>query len=446
MNPKLRTVVERINEWCGRRSISYDIAIDEQDLQGVLLFKRDAGYASELMDHIRPVLENEGIYARARQVRSGVVLAFSLKALSESELDNYTGESIVGKTDFASKIDGVFKGVVVTPLAPAAPPDLRTALFATARELKETAFKFPTTGNNKRAGQRRHTFDSRRSASSVNEPGPLRKKKQLRAQGETEGMLTTDQLRGHGRRNSRSEALNRRLDGVFSELATPDQPAPPGGAEGLKGMGAEQQPADLFQRFNAALQELGTQMGVGPLQDKLKEQGIKWKKSEDGQALIFFVKNGDTGAPQPVARVGSQTLAKPQDFQKALSQMLDFSKGQAPGEEEQKQQEVQDVQKRLREIATNMAPQDPEKQAAVMKAAAPPGVPTPAPPAAGPGATAPGGGGGLAKNAGPNKPAPTKPQNPKVSNLAAQAKKPKSPGGSLGSVGPRPTTASRGPK
>lgn len=379
MHQKLRQVTTALDEWCHKRGIDYDIACDQQDLQGLLLFKRDMSRATELINHLRPLLESEGIHARVQRVRSGVILAFSLKGLSESDLAKLTGTQPI-KSDFADRITGTFDGTYISPTVQIEKPtNLKTDLLRSARQLRENNYKYPTTAMDSTCGGTRFkTFSGN--------------KKKIKEAGNHKIL--------------RHEAVLKRVDAAISELTIPQNGTPPtpGGADGLAGMGANHQPADLFQRFNAALQELGNQTSGQPLQNELRRMGIKWKKSEDGQALIFFVTNADTKAPQPIARIDSNVISKPQDFQKALSQMLDLSKGQAPGTGEQEKLAAQEADKRLREIATQMAPEDPSKQAAVNQMAPPTLIQKMQP-----------------------QPQAQKPQNNRVSALAAQAKKPKLP-------------------
>lgn len=122
------------------------------------------------------------------------------------------------------------------------------------------------------------------------------------------------------------------------------------------------QAPDLFGKFAKALQVLGNQMGVGPLQDALRKQGINWKKSDDGQSIILYIINAQTKAPQPLARISAETLQNPNDFEEQLTTMLDFAKGDAPGSFKQKQKEMQDQQKALRDIAQSVVPDENDVQ------------------------------------------------------------------------------------
>lgn len=147
---------------------------------------------------------------------------------------------------------------------------------------------------------------------------------------------------------SKRSEFNRELKEALDGIATPT--------------GA--QPDDLFKKFARALRVLGQQMGFGPLQDRLREQGIQWKKSDDNQAIILYIQNATTGAPQPIARVSHETLSNPSDFEQQLTHMLDFSTGDAPGAFQQKQQEVKDQEKAVRDIAKAITPQDQESEVA----------------------------------------------------------------------------------
>jgi len=378
VNVKLKQICDLVDRWCGQQGVVYDIVCDEDDLQGLMLFKRDRGKVRELLRDLHPLVDESGIHVREHLARSGTILVFSLRALSEHELariDNYIlfGGGQVSR-HFAHAIDRVFDGPPPAPASRPAEQPLRDRLMASARRLAEAQRKTPTRAfrrasagsqfrnsvspGNGDGQDRGNTTDGTSNSTtaptqSANAPA-LGPKKGLGVSESFCGRLDDALLGVHGNLTELLEAVHRRW-GILSELA------PPGGAPGLQGMGAEHQPGDLFQRFAQALSTLGQQMNIGPLQQLLKQQGIQWKKSEDGQALIFYVVNAQTKAPQPIARVGSQTLAKPQEFQKQLASMLDFAKGQAPGTEQQKYEEAQEAQKQLRDIANQLAPQDPSK-------------------------------------------------------------------------------------
>jgi hypothetical protein len=123
--------------------------------------------------------------------------------------------------------------------------------------------------------------------------------------------------------------------------------------ESLDGIATETgaQPGELFKKFGQAMWALGNEIGVGPLHEVLKKKGINWKKSKDGQSIIFYVTNAETEAPQPIARISAQSLEKPHDFQQQLINVLDFARGEAPGTFKQRQEVMRDQEKAVREIA-----------------------------------------------------------------------------------------------
>ncbi|MHA1289159.1 MAG: hypothetical protein ACTSPB_17360, partial [Candidatus Thorarchaeota archaeon] len=136
--------------------------------------------------------------------------------------------------------------------------------------------------------------------------------------------------------------------------------------EALDGMATETdaQPSVLFKQFARALRVLGQRMGLGPLQDRLKEQGIAWKQSDDGQAIILTIKNATTKADQPIARISHETLSNPGDFEVQLKSMLDFATGDAPGAFAQKETEIADRKKAISDIAKAVQPRDEESEVA----------------------------------------------------------------------------------
>lgn len=128
----------------------------------------------------------------------------------------------------------------------------------------------------------------------------------------------------------------------------------------------ENQESDsIFQRFATSLAELGRKMGIGPLQDRLKEQGIKWKKSDDGNRIILYIINDTTNAPQPIASIDAESLANQNQFQETLMNMLDYARGKAPGEFKQEQEVIRQQEKLIRDVS-KLATQDNEQEAAQM--------------------------------------------------------------------------------
>jgi len=118
------------------------------------------------------------------------------------------------------------------------------------------------------------------------------------------------------------------------------------------------QPSELFTKFGNALTAFGDKLGLGPVQNMLKQRGIKYNKSKDGQAIILYVINSITQTPQPIARINADLLEKPGDFETQLLNILDFAKGEAPGTTKQRQEELKNQQTVAREIAQQLQPQD----------------------------------------------------------------------------------------
>lgn len=137
---------------------------------------------------------------------------------------------------------------------------------------------------------------------------------------------------------------NTRIDSILEAL---DGMATPG----------DVQPNELFVKFARALRVLGTKLGIGPIQDVLKEKGIKWKKSDDLSSIIIYVDNSQTGAAQPITRITPEDLDKPKDFEDKLLDMLDFAKGKAPGSFKQQQEMIRKQEQLAREIAKAAMPQ-----------------------------------------------------------------------------------------
>jgi len=134
--------------------------------------------------------------------------------------------------------------------------------------------------------------------------------------------------------------------------------------EALEGMATpyEAQPDDLFQNLLQSMDALGDKLGVGSIRKKLADKGIQYKKSKDNTAVIFYVMNQTTQAPQPIARVTAEQLAKPHDFENTLLSLLDMSRGDAPGALKQQQDLLRSQEQAVRDVAKGVMPEPTEEK------------------------------------------------------------------------------------
>lgn len=315
----LKEVCNSLEDWCRSHDISYDLVCDEQDLQGFLIFKKNPKIIEALLDHLDPIIKNDGIHIETRKTRNGVIIAFSLMAIAELHLKRIE-EGL--QMSFIDKLHTIFDSTL---------GNLNESAYHTMKNQKRS-IKQPTiaaqepvskkpTGSNKGATK----GATKGAAKGANLRYEERISQALKLKHEQQSP------------NKFQNALAEALDG----LATP----------------IDSQPNSIFKMFAQALRVLGQRMGLGPLQDKLREQGISWKQSDDGQAIILTIKNAITKADQPIARISYETLQNPSDFEVQLKNMLDFATGDAPGAFEQKEQEIQDRKKAISDIAKAIQPQ-----------------------------------------------------------------------------------------
>lgn len=339
VNPRLKNVCYFIDSWCEDHGIEYSVVADESDLQGILFFKKDRPIVRQLLNDIDEILERDGVHLETTKVRGGTILAFSIKAIAETGLAAIPANAGEEPMTFTERLTNAFLRTVASEPTP---EDLNEGVFAqTALKIVEGQYK-PATQGATRSNQtslQRQRVGSNTTLGGV-ETGlvikkPQKPQKPVTFENRVAGAL---ELSLHHTKND----FNRQLHETLQGMATPD--------------GA--QPADMFQKFAKSLVVLGQNLGIGPLQDQLKQQGINWKKSDDGQAIILYVVNAQTQAPQPIARINSETLAKPSDFESQLLNIMDFAKGDAPGSFKQRQQELQSQEKAVREIAKSLGPQD----------------------------------------------------------------------------------------
>ncbi len=375
LNPRIKSVCEFVDVWCSKHGIGYSVVRDESDLQGVLVFKKDRQSVGRLLGDLEPLVAATGVHLETTKVRGGTILAFSIKAISETTLAALIAEAgeETETMSFADKIIDAFSRTVAKPVVEGAvtEPNPGDFLMTAVKVVDESQYKSPlnalghntlernslqpnkpgtppgkvAAGKGKGATATPHDSDDPQATTGATQPatGPS-----TRFENKVAATMGTTLP---SRRHLFGKHLNETLDG----MATPNGT----------------QPGDLFTKFAQSLSVLGQNMGTGPLQDQLKKQGINWKKSDDGQSIILYIVNAQTNAPQPIARISASTLEKPSDFEAQLLNIMDFAKGDAPGTFKQRQQELQNQEKAAREIAKQMGPQDQSSIANQMQPQAP---------------------------------------------------------------------------
>jgi hypothetical protein len=328
-NQRLNKIREHVEDWCQRHDISTSTVCDTIGIQGVKIYERNKKALHELFEGLSPILNSDNVYLDIQRVRGGLLLAFSAKALTESEIQQLLTD--IGETSeamtFSERISDAFVGPIKPIKENAAPQSPKKLNFDNlAKRIAEDSFKDATEG----ATRSNQTSRQRNNRSLEMTYAGVHPKHHKRSKEKTKN--TTESVGPRPFMHNLAEALE--------GMATPDG----------------QQPGDLFKKFAKALSVLGQQMGIGPLQDQLKKQGINYKKSDDGQAILLYIQNAQTNAPQPIARISAETLSKPNEFQDQLLNMIDFSQGKAPGAFKQKQEELREQEKTVRDIAQAVNP------------------------------------------------------------------------------------------
>ncbi len=348
VNPRLKDVCSFVESWCADRGVNFGLVCDESDLQGVLVPKKSRHLVSDLLTALSPTLTTNGVHLETTKVRGGTILAFSLKAISESRLAALIAEAgeELEKMSFVDKITDAFVATTAKreTVNETVVPNEGTFLSTAARLVGEGQYKSATQGmtrSNQTSLQRQSIGPDRTLGGKKKPPAPKPTTPPPTAPVQFENRV--GQIFGSGLPTRTKRDFARSLTETLQGMATPS--------------GA--QPGDLFTKFAGALSALGQNMGTGPLQDQLKKQGINWKKSDDGQSVVLYIVNASTNAPQPIARISAATLEKPSDFEAQLLNIMDFAKGDAPGTFKQRQQEFQAQEKAAREIAKQLGPQDP---------------------------------------------------------------------------------------
>ena len=335
IDPKLNHICRLIDAWCEEHHITYDIVCDETDLQGIMIFKKNSSTLENLIRSIYPHILEGNIFLQTKTVRNGVVMALSLNAITEDKIEVMIKESghREGTMAFRDKINDAFGkayDIGHREVKLETPNDSYIDFGAAAQNIvKEAQRKPPLIA---KSGSLRSSIND-----MSGQPGQSKKKPKMGAtKGSVKGISDDTQ--------PFETFLSEALDG----LATADG----------------RQPSELFKLFARSLRVLGQKLGVGPLQDRLTQQGISWKQSDDGQSIILSVKNAATGLDQPISSINYETLQNPADFEDQLKNMMDLATGQAPGSFAQKEQEVQDQKKTIGDIARAIKPQDEQGEVA----------------------------------------------------------------------------------
>jgi hypothetical protein len=120
---------------------------------------------------------------------------------------------------------------------------------------------------------------------------------------------------------------------------------------------------DVFKQFSKAMKILGEQLGIGPLQQKLKKRGISYRLNKEKDSLVFFI-NNERGEQQPIARISKQNLSSQHDFQSNLEMMVDMANGDPPGTIKQKQERLREQQGVISDLSRVVFPSDKSSQVA----------------------------------------------------------------------------------
>lgn len=123
--------------------------------------------------------------------------------------------------------------------------------------------------------------------------------------------------------------------------------------EALEGMATatEQQPNDLIAKFDQAL------AAAGNIEQMLNDKGIFKAISKDGQAIIIYNINQQTKAKQPMMRIPIEGLAEKSKFEEAITNCIDYANDNAPGAMKQREEQMNKVKQKIREIASQYGPE-----------------------------------------------------------------------------------------
>lgn len=304
----LRKALDSVCDACRSLDISYTPSYEESDLQSVFVTTKDHHTLDELESVSLKSFPDDQIVFDTRKVRGGTIISLSMGAINEREWNKII-EAYNEELDMNEPI---------------------IDFLADAKRILESQYKSATSGitRSNQSSRQRNAINFNMSLGGVHHPNCQNKR--------------THKVEESAISKRIGKALTlENLDGI----ATP----------------TDNQPADLFNRFGNALKVLGDQLGIGPLQDKLKTQGINWKLSADKQSIILFVINATTKAPQALLRIPAEALDEPHELEEQLLNMVDFAKGDAPGALKQQQAAIAAQEKAVRNVVKAFEPKQADE-------------------------------------------------------------------------------------
>lgn len=352
LGSNLHKTMRDFESWCDDHDLLSSMVLDHPGFCGIKIFTPDKNKVNQFDDYIKNHGDYNELHISKRKVRGGWVYSFSYRALSESEL-NILYRAIEENNNamsFQDKITAAMHG----PIEPKAVVENPTKTVeqidfdVQVNRLMEAQYKSATKGM---VRSNQGSLERETHGKDITFSGVQKRKKSKKSVSESWS---------YAGETSSVKRFVYRLNEALEGMAT----------------AGDTQAPDIFQKFADALSSVGQRVGVGPIQDKLKEQGIKWKKSDDGQDIILFVVNDKTKAQQPIARISAETISKPNEFEEALLNMIDLSQGQEPGAFESYRTKMQEQEKAVREVARSLVA--PEQQQQAMATTAQAAMPKPA--------------------------------------------------------------------
>jgi hypothetical protein len=312
----LRHALDSVCAACEKLDVSYNPTYEESDLQSVFVTTKDPDTLRELANEVSREFDDDQVYLDTRRVRGGTIISLSVAAINEKEwdkiIDAYYGEIEMKALQERNSFD----------------------FLADAKRILESQYKGATAGitRSNQSSRQRNLSSFQMTLGGVQHPTSPKKKSKAKVEVREESVIT------------------KRINSTLK-------------LEGLDGMATptDNQPKDLFQQFGNALKILGDQLGIGPIQDKLKQQGINWKLSADGLSIILYVINATTKAPQALLRIPSEALDEPHELEEQLLNMIDFAKGEAPGALKQQQAMIAAQEKAVRNVVKAFEPEKPDE-------------------------------------------------------------------------------------
>lgn len=312
-------LIDLIKAWCAENGVGTSQMITDLDAT-TLNINSDIPHVKSV---IRRLDKSKDKQVTIKKVRNGCSLRVNTKGINDEKQTERT-------MNFKDKIEAVFEAQYKTNLSPIHRNKKRNRRgpnkVAPVKEEQYKTYMSPTDGYKKRS-----TLGSKdpkvSSAPKINKISAIIKTTE-EPENEDEGFIqkiTRFKLK-----------LQEALEGIATETNV--------------------QPQAYFDQFIKALDEAGKIQGGGSLRTELKKKGITLARSNDGQSIVLYVINAETGAKQVIKQIELSSIDKDSGVEEEIFNCIDFANGEAPGAFKRKQEALRTQEGAVRDVVSKVGP------------------------------------------------------------------------------------------